>query len=361
MGKEGNGLIFNDIKNEPLAMAFIEEQKNTVTLHSMEYRRLGNSGLQISALSLGTWLTFGGHVDDITADKLMSISYDAGVNFFDNAESYQGGKSEIVMGAILKQKTWNRSSYMVSSKIFWGNEDGSPNQKGLSRKHIFEATQKSLRSLQLDYIDIMYCHRPDKNVPIEETVWAMHNLIVQGKILYWGTCEWSASEIMEAHLISEKHHLIGPIVEQPHYNMFVRQKMENEYLHLFKHKGLGTTIWSPLASGLLSGKYSHGVPSDTRLGDENLAWLKDSTLSEERLQKVTLLQNLAQELNLSLPALALSWCLNNPHVSSVILGATKTSQLEENLTSIGKYKLLTSEVVMQIENILQNKPVLPAF
>ncbi len=327
----------------------------------MEYRRLGNSGLQISALSLGTWLTFGGHIDDTMADTLMSISYDAGVNFFDNAESYQGGKSEVVMGNILKQKTWSRSSYLVSSKIFWGNEDGKPNQKGLSRKHIFEATQKSLRSLQLDYIDLMFCHRPDKTVPIEETVWAMHNLITQGKILYWGTSEWSASEIMEAHLLCEVHHLIKPMVEQPHYNMFVRGKMENEFSHLFKHKGLGTTVWSPLASGLLSGKYHNGVPANTRLGDENLAWLKDSTINKERTDKINLLQALAKDLNLSLPVLALSWCLKNTNVSTVILGATKAIQLEENLTAIEKYTTLTAEVMEKIEAILQNKPVLPAF
>ena len=327
----------------------------------MEYRRLGNSGIQISALSLGSWLTFGGHIDDATADSLMSISYDAGINFFDNAESYQAGKSEIVMGAILKQKTWSRSSYLVSSKIFWGSEEGKPNQKGLSRKHIFEATHKSLKSLQLDYIDLMFCHRPDKTVPIEETVWAMHLLIQKGLILYWGTSEWSASEIMEAHLICEQHHLIKPIMEQPHNNMFVRNKLENEYLHLFKHKGLGTTIWSPLASGLLSGKYSNGVATDTRLGDENLAWLKDSTLNEDRIAKVNSLQVLANELGLSLPVMALSWCLKNNNVSTVILGATKTKQLEENLSAIDKYTLLTSEIMEKIDGILQNKPVLPAY
>jgi voltage-dependent potassium channel beta subunit len=327
----------------------------------MEYRRLGKSGLQISALSLGSWLTFGGQIDDSTADALMSISYDAGINFFDNAESYQGGKSELVMGKILKSKPWSRSSYIVSSKIFFGSEDGKPNQKGLSRKHLFEATHKSLISLQLDYIDLLFCHRPDKSVPIEETVWAMHNLIQQGKCLYWGTSEWSAAEIMEARNICELHHLIKPIMEQPHYNMFVRNKIENEFLHLFQHKGMGTTIWSPLASGLLSGKYSQGMPEGTRLSDETLAWLKESTVNEDRLLKTQKLQIIANDLHLSLPVLALSWCLKNPNVSTVILGATKVKQLEENLTAIDKYTMLNAEIMEAIDAVLENKPKLPVY
>ena len=327
----------------------------------MEYRRLGKSGLQISALSLGSWLTFGGQIDDSTADALMSMSYDAGINFFDNAESYQGGKSELVMGKILKSKPWSRSSYIVSSKIFFGSEDGKPNQKGLSRKHLFEATHKSLISLQLDYIDLLFCHRPDKSVPIEETVWAMHNLIQQGKCLYWGTSEWSAAEIMEARNICELHHLIKPIMEQPHYNMFVRNKIENEFLHLFQHKGMGTTIWSPLASGLLSGKYSQGMPEGTRLSDETLAWLKESTVNEDRLLKTQKLQIIANDLQLSLPVLALSWCLKNPNVSTVILGATKVKQLEENLTAIDKYTMLNAEIMEAIDAVLENKPKLPVY
>ncbi len=327
----------------------------------MEYRRLGKSGLQISALSLGSWLTFGGQIDDSTADALMSMSYDAGINFFDNAESYQGGKSELVMGKILKSKPWSRSSYIVSSKIFFGSEDGKPNQKGLSRKHLFEATHKSLISLQLDYIDLLFCHRPDKSVPIEETVWAMHNLIQQGKCLYWGTSEWSAAEIMEARNICELHHLIKPIMEQPHYNMFVRNKIENEFLHLFQHKGMGTTIWSPLASGLLSGKYSQGMPEGTRLSDETLAWLKESTVNEDRLLKTQKLQIIANDLHLSLPVLALSWCLKNPNVSTVILGATKVKQLEENLTAIDKYTMLNAEIMEAIDAVLENKPKLPVY
>jgi voltage-dependent potassium channel beta subunit len=327
----------------------------------MEYRRIGNSGLEVSALSLGSWLTFGGHIDDATADQLMGISYDAGINFFDNAESYQGGNSELVMGKLLRQRSWTRSSYMVSSKIFWGSEEGKPNQKGLSRKHIFEAAHKSLKSLQLDHLDLLFCHRPDKMVPIEETVWSMHNLVVQGKVLYWGTSEWSASEIMEAHLVCETHHLIKPTVEQPHYNMFVRNKMENEYLHLFKHQGMGTTTWSPLASGLLSGKYTADVPPGTRLGDEKLGWLKESTIKEERLKKIEKLKLIAAELNMSLAVMALCWCLKNKNVSTVILGATKKQQLEENLGSWEKYPLLTAEVMEQIEIILGNKPVLPAY
>jgi voltage-dependent potassium channel beta subunit len=328
----------------------------------MEYRRLGQSGIEVSALSLGSWLTFGGHIDDAMAERLMDIAYEAGINFFDNAESYQAGRSEITMGEILAKKSWARSSYMVSSKIFWGSEEGKPNQKGLSRKHIFEATHKSLRSLRLEYIDLMFCHRPDKQVPIEETAWAMHNLIQQGKILYWGTSEWSAAEIMEAQLVCEQYHLIKPIMEQPHYNMFVRNKMENEYLHLFGHKGMGTTIWSPLASGLLTGKYKDGAtPTETRLGDEKLAWLKESTMKEGRLEKVERLKALAVSLNMSLPVLAISWCLKNPNVSTVILGATKMDQLKENITAIDNYALLNDDVMGRIEDILQNKPVLPAY
>jgi voltage-dependent potassium channel beta subunit len=327
----------------------------------MEYRKLGKSGLQLSALSLGSWLTFGGQIDDDTAEKMMDIAYEAGVNFFDNAEGYQEGRSEQVMGNILKKKNWARSSYIVSGKVFWGNEEGKPNQKGLSRKHIFESCHKSLRSFQLDYLDLLFCHRPDKSVPIEETVWAMHNLIVQGKILYWGTSEWSASEIMEAFLISSQYHLIGPSMEQPHYNMFVRNKMENEFLHLFRYHGIGTTTWSPLASGMLTGKYMNGIPEDSRLGRKELSWLKESAYKEERLQKIHALSELASELNMSLPVLAISWCLNNPNVSTVILGGTKPEHIKENLQAADRYHEINPEIMERIENILKNKPVLPTY
>jgi voltage-dependent potassium channel beta subunit len=219
----------------------------------MEYRRLGKSGLKVSALSLGSWLTFGNQIEDKVAEELMDVAYEAGVNFFDNAEGYAGGKSEIVMGNILKKKNWDRCSYIVSSKIFFGAEEKKPNMIGLSKKHIFEGTHNALKRLQLDYVDLIYCHRPDKETPIEETVWAMHQLIQSGKALYWGTSEWSALEIMQAHYFAEKNHLVPPVMEQPQYNMLWREKIENEFLLLFRDFGMGTTIWSPLASGLLSG------------------------------------------------------------------------------------------------------------
>ncbi len=327
----------------------------------MEYRRLGTSGIQVSALSLGSWLTFGKQISDSTAEELMVTAYEGGVNFFDNAEIYARGKSEMVMGNILKKLNWDRTSYMVSSKVFFGLGEAKPNQRGLSRKHVVEGCHAALKRLQLDYIDLFFCHRPDKNTPIEETVWTMHNLIQQGKILYWGTSEWNASEIMEAHLVAAKNHLIGPVMEQPEYNMFKRNKLEEEYLHLFKHYGLGTTIWSPLASGILSGKYLDGFPEDTRLGIEGLEWLKERALKTERLEKVKKIKIIADELGVSLPKLALAWCLKNPNVSTVILGASKVSQLKENLEAIDVLPLLSKEIMEQLEEILENKPVLPEY
>lgn len=327
----------------------------------MEYRRLGKSGLQVSALSLGSWLTFGKQISDATAERLMEIAYDNGVNFFDNAEIYARGKSEIVMGNILKKLNWARSSYVVSSKVFFGYEDDKPNQKGLSRKHIIEGCDAALRRLQVDYVDLMFCHRPDKNAPIEETVWAMNHLIQQGKILYWGTSEWSAQEIMEAHMVAKDLRLIGPTMEQPQYNMFERQKMENEFLQIFKTVGLGTTIWSPLASGALTNKYLDEFPEGTRLSIEGLQWLKDRSLTPERLEKARKLNKLAQDLDISLPKLAIAWCLKNDHVSTVILGASKPEQLEETLKSIDILPKLTPKIMDKIENILKNKPELPMF
>lgn len=327
----------------------------------MEYRRLGTSGIQVSALSLGSWLTFGKQISDSTAEELMVTAYEGGVNFFDNAEIYARGKSEVVMGNILKKLNWDRTSYMVSSKVFFGLGEAKPNQRGLSRKHVVEGCHAALKRLQVDYIDLFFCHRPDKNTPIEETVWTMHNLIQQGKILYWGTSEWNASEIMEAHLVAAKHHLIAPVMEQPEYNMFKRNKLEEEYLHLFKHYSLGTTIWSPLASGILSGKYLDGFPEDTRLGIEGLEWLKERALKTERLEKVKKIKIIADELGVSLPKIALAWCLKNPNVSTVILGASKVSQLKENLEAIDVLPLLSKEVMEKLEEILENKPVLPEY
>lgn len=327
----------------------------------MEYRRLGKSGLQVSALSFGSWLTFGNQISDKTADELMGVAYDAGVNFFDNAEGYAEGKSEIVMGNILKAKKWERDTFVVSSKVFFGAERKGPNQMGLSRKHIIEACNAALKRLQVDYLDLYFCHRPDKNTPIEETVWAMNTLLQQGKILYWGTSEWSAAEIMEAIAVAKQYNLIGPTMEQPQYNLFEREKLENEFLHLFNNHGLGTTIWSPLASGILSGKYTNSGVEGTRLAMQGLEWLKDRTLAADRMEKANALQQLANSLDVSLAKLSIAWCLKNPNVSTVILGASKVPQLQENLQVLEVLPLLTDEVVAKIEAIVKTKPDVPQF
>jgi len=328
----------------------------------MEYRRLGKSGLQVSALSFGSWVTFGKQIGDNTADELMTMAYDAGVNFFDNAEIYARGQSELVMGEILKKKNWARSSYCISSKVFFGYEEGKPNQTGLSRKHIIEGCHAALKRLQLDYIDLFFCHRPDKNTPIEETVLAMNTLIQQGKILYWGTSEWANDEIMAAIAVAKDYKLIGPSMEQPQYNMFERTKLEKDFLLLFRDHGLGTTIWSPLASGLLSGKYNNASPTDTRLNIEGMDWLKERTLGDlTRIDKTKLLDKLAKELGTTLPKLSIAWCVKNPNVSTTILGASKTVQLKETLTSLEVLPSLTDEVMLKIEDILQNKPVLAQY
>ncbi len=328
----------------------------------MEYRRLGKSGLQVSALSLGSWLTFGKQINNPTAEKLMAYAYNQGVNFFDNAEIYARGQSEVVMGKILKKMKWDRTSYVVSSKAFFGDGRNKPNQIGLSRKHLVEACHDAMRRLQVNYLDLYFCHRPDKNTPIEEVVWTMNHLIQQGKILYWGTSEWSAQEIMEAHMVAKEYRLIGPTMEQPQYNMFVREKMEVEFNQIFKNIGMGTTIWSPLSSGVLTDKYLRKkFPKGTRLGMEGLEWLKEKALIQERLPKVAALQQLAQKLDISLPRMAIAWALTNPNVSTVILGASKISQLKENLKAIEDVALLTPKVIAKIEIILANKPIPPAF
>lgn len=327
----------------------------------MEYRKLGSSGVQVSALSLGSWLTFGKQITDQVAEELMITAYENGVNFFDNAEIYARGQSEVVMGKILKNLNWDRSSYLVSSKVFFGLGDAKPNQRGLSRKHVVEGCHAALKRLQVEYIDLFFCHRPDKSTPIEETVWTMHNLIQQGKILYWGTSEWDASEIMEAHLIAKQNNLIGPSMEQPEYNMFRREKLEKDFLHLFKHHGLGTTIWSPLASGVLSGKYLDGFPENTRLGMEGLDWLKNRALANDRIEKARKIKEIADQLNVSMVKLSLAWCLKNPNVSTVILGASKTAQLTENFEALDVVARLTPDVMDAIDTVLENKPVLPEF
>lgn len=329
----------------------------------MEYKRLGKSGLQVSVLSFGSWITFGKQIGDTTADELMSVAYDQGVNFFDNAEIYARGKSELVMGEILKKKNWRRDSYIISSKAYFGlgGKDLKPTQKGLNRKHLVEACDQALQRLQLDYLDLYFCHRPDKATPIEETVWTMHNLIQQGKILYWGTSEWSAQEIMEAHMVAQRFNLIGPTMEQPQYNMLERKKVEGDYAQIYKTVGLGTTIWSPLASGILSGKYNDSFPAETRMGIEGMEWLKDQNMVEENLAKVRKLAVVAKELGITMPVLAIAWCLKNENVSTVILGASKASQLTENFKALEAKQKLVPEVMEKIEEILKNKPAPPPY
>lgn len=327
----------------------------------MEYRRLGKTGLPVSELSFGSWITFGNQINDGVSERLMDIAYEAGVNFFDNAEVYAAGASEVVMGEILHKKNWSRDSYIVSSKVFFGAGAKVPTQKGLHRKHIVEACNQALHRLQVEYLDLYFCHRPDKQTPIEETVWSMHQLILSGKILYWGTSEWSAQEIMEAHMVAQRYNLIGPVVEQPQYNMLVRDKVEVEYSQIYKTVGLGTTIWSPLASGYLTGKYLNQSPADARLNREELGWLSERLLQETHAEKVKNLMALASDLGVSMPQLGVAWCLKNPDVSTVILGATKPEQLQETLTAPSILPLLTADVMERIENILQNKPQHPQY
>lgn len=329
----------------------------------MEYRRMGRSGLQLSVLSFGSWVTFHKQINDNSADELMGIAYDNGINFFDNAEVYALGESEKMMGRVLKAKNWDRTSYTISSKAFfgWRGKENKPNQTGLSRKHLTEACNEALQRLQTDYLDLYFCHRPDKNTPIEEVVLTMNTLIQQGKILYWGTSEWSGVELMEAHRVAQHYRLIGPSVEQPQYNLFERNKIENDYLEVYKNVGLGTTIWSPLAAGLLTGKYNNGIPEGSRLAIEGFDWLKERLIMQDKIEKVQQLQLLANELGCSLPALSIAWCIKNPNITTAILGATKKEQLIDNLTALKALELLTSEVVGKIEAIMQNKPVIAEY
>ena len=329
----------------------------------MEYRRMGRSGLQLSVLSFGSWVTFHKQINDNSADELMGIAYDNGINFFDNAEVYALGESEKMMGRVLKAKNWDRTSYTISSKAFfgWRGKENKPNQTGLSRKHLTEACHEALQRLQTDYLDLYFCHRPDKNTPIEEVVLTMNNLIQQGKILYWGTSEWSGVELMEAHRVAQHYRLIGPSMEQPQYNLFERNKIENDYLEVYKNVGLGTTIWSPLAAGLLTGKYNNGIPEGSRLAIEGFDWLKERWIMQDKIEKVQKLQLLANELGCSLPALSIAWCIKNPNVTTAILGATRKEQLIDNLTALKAVELLTSEVISKIEAIMQNKPFLAEY
>jgi voltage-dependent potassium channel beta subunit len=329
----------------------------------MEYRRMGRTGLQLSALSYGSWVTFHKQVDDRLADELMGIAYDAGINFFDNAEVYAAGESEKLMGRVLSKKGWDRSSYTVSSKAFfgWRGKENKPNQHGLSRKHLTEACHEALGRLQTDYLDLYFCHRPDKNTPIEEVVQTMNTLIQQGKILYWGTSEWSGVEIMEAHRVAADYRLIGPSVEQPQYNLLEREKVEKEFAMIFKTVGMGTTIWSPLASGLLTGKYNDGIPEGSRLALEGFDWLRDKLIAGEKLAKVKELGKIARELGVEQSTLSIAWTLRNPNVTTAILGATRREQLEENLKALDVLPLLTPEVMQRIDDTMGTAPKLPDF
>lgn len=326
----------------------------------MEYRRLGKSGLKVSALSFGSWVTFGHQLDVDAALKIMQVAYDAGVNFFDNAEVYARGQSELIMGKVLQKAGWRRDSYVVSSKVLWGAVDNpAPTQQGLSRKHVVEACHQAMQRLQVDYLDLYFCHRPDPEVPIEEVVWTMTNLIQQGKVLYWGTSEWSAQQLMEAYSVARQYNLIPPTMEQPQYNMFHRHRVEIEYGRLYDAIGLGTTIWSPLASGILTGKYNDGIPEDSRVNLEGYEWLRKSLMSEkgqQRVAKVRELTAVAEDLNTNMARLAIAWCLKNPNVSTVILGASRLEQLEDNLKAAEVVQQLTDDVMERITEILDNDP-----
>ena len=325
----------------------------------MDYRYLGKSGLKVSALSFGAWVTFNDQVGDDTAYDCMVEAYDGGVNFFDNAEAYSAGEAEIMMGKVIKKAEWKRSDLVISTKIFWGGQ--GVNDKGLSRKHIIEGTDAALKRLHMDYVDLVFCHRPDLYTPIEETVRAMNHIINQGKAFYWGTSEWNAAQIMEAYQIAKREHLVPPIMEQPEYNMLQRTKIEKEFLPLYKEIGLGTTIFSPLKSGVLTGKYNNGIPDKSRLSLESMEWLKDIIFSEEGLkniEKVKKLTKIAESLGISMSGMALAWALKNQNVSTVITGASRPEQVKENLKAINFVELLTDDVMEKIEEILQNKPVL---
>jgi voltage-dependent potassium channel beta subunit len=324
----------------------------------MEYRRLGKSGLQLSAFSLGSWVTFARQLDAAAAREMLALAYDRGVNFFDNAEVYEQGRSELLMGEALERLAWPRDTWCVSSKVFWGGD--KPTQKGLSRKHVVEACHAALKRLRVDYLDLYFCHRPDIDTPIEETVRAMHDLVTQGKVLYWGTSEWNAQQLTEAYAVAARHHLSPPTMEQPQYHLFHRDKFERDLVPLFEDYGLGSTVFSPLASGILTGKYSDGIPDGSRLSLSGYDWLAARFRSAEgraQIEKTNRLKTLAQEAGMPVHHLALLWCLQNPHVSSVILGASSIGQLEDNLGALKHGNLMTRKLLDQVEEIIDNKPV----
>jgi voltage-dependent potassium channel beta subunit len=319
----------------------------------MNYRRLGSAGLKVSELSFGSWVSFGTQMNVDAAYDCMVAAYDAGVNFFDNAEAYAGGQSEVIMGEIFKRAGWRRASYVVSTKFFWGLHPGPNERNTLNRKYLMQAIDGSLRRLEMEYVDLVFCHRPDPNTPIEETVFAMHDIIRQGKALYWGTSEWSADEIRAAWEIAERHHLHKPQMEQPQYNMFHRERVEKEYARLYGEIGLGLTIWSPLASGLLTGKYNAGIPADSRANLPGYEWLKAMLENPQRLAAVRALQPIAGDLGCTLSQLALAWCVKNPQVSTVITGASRAEQVTENMQALTVVPKLTPEILDSIDALLK--------
>ena len=317
----------------------------------MEYRHLGRTGIRVSELSLGSWITFKNQVDVNAAAEIMAAAYDAGVNFFDNAEAYAKGQSEEVMGAALKKLNWRRGSYLVTTKIYWGLHNGVNEHHTLNRKRLIEGIHGALERLQLDYVDVLFCHRPDKTTPIEETVWAMHNIIEWGMAIYWGTSEWAADEIVAAIEIADKHHLHKPVTEQPEYNLLARKRFEKEYARLFKDYGYGSTTWSPLATGILTGKYLEGIPDESRAGLKGNDWLHEAVTDKEKMDKVRALQPIAEELRCTLAQLSLAWVLKNPNVSTAITGASRVEQLHENLKAAEITSKLTPDVLARIDAV----------
>lgn len=321
----------------------------------MEYRHLGRAGIRVSELSFGSWVTFSNQVNVKAAIEMMSAAYDAGVNFFDNAEVYSSGESEQIMGEALKELKWRRGSYLISTKFYWGINEGINQKNTLNRKYLIEGINGSLKRLQLDYVDLIFCHRPDPTTPIEETVWAMHNIVEWGKALYWGTSEWSAAEIVHAIEFAERHHLHRPVMEQSQYNMFERGRFSGEYVRFYKDYGYGATTWSPLASGLLTGKYNDGIPENSRGNLKSYAWLKGHLTDQQKIAKVKALEPVAKELGCTLAQLGIAWCLKNPYISTVITGASRVEQVHENMKAADVAAKITPEILDRIDIIFEIK------
>uniref|UniRef100_U3FYD1 Voltage-gated potassium channel subunit beta-1 n=1 Tax=Callithrix jacchus TaxID=9483 RepID=U3FYD1_CALJA len=340
-----------------LKLCDLSSEDTTSYTTGMRYRNLGKSGLRVSCLGLGTWVTFGGQISDEVAERLMTIAYESGVNLFDTAEVYAAGKAEVILGSIIKKKGWRRSSLVITTKLYWGGK--AETERGLSRKHIIEGLKGSLQRLQLEYVDVVFANRPDSNTPMEEIVRAMTHVINQGMAMYWGTSRWSAMEIMEAYSVARQFNMIPPVCEQAEYHLFQREKVEVQLPELYHKIGVGAMTWSPLACGIISGKYGNGVPESSRASLKCYQWLKERIISEEGRKQQNKLKDLspiAERLGCTLPQLAVAWCLRNEGVSSVLLGSSTPEQLIENLGAIQVLPKMTSHVVNEIDNILRNKP-----